>query len=293
MLPSFGATERTAKVIGSAAAVKALWRHPVKSMQGEQVDSAWFDEGGMLGDRAFAVLDAETGIVASAKHPTRWAALLTCRAVFTTEPEAGAPLPPIRITFPNGVTVDSDDPAVDTVLSDFLQRHVRLIADAPPGAEREADRSEDELGSAADVRQEALGLAAPGSFLDFAPIHVLSTATLDSLSALAPESRFDVRRFRPNILLEGEGLAEHDWPGANAALGAAELAFIDPTPRCVMTTLPQGDLPKDTQIFRVAARHIKARSITFAPGEMLSVIAGVHAKATKAGVIAVGDTLRA
>jgi uncharacterized protein YcbX len=279
--------------IQSSGQVRALWRHPVKSMQGESVESAFFDGRGMLGDRAYAVLDLETGIIASAKHPKKWANLLTCRASYVAEPEAGQPLPPIRITFPNGGEIASTDREVNGVLSGFLGREVALISTPPAKAEREADRTEDDLGSARDVRQEALGLAAPGSFLDFAPIHVLSTTTLDGLGERAPESRFDVRRFRPNILLEGSGLAEHEWPGDSAAIGAVRLTFIDPTPRCVMTTLPQADLPRDTMIFRTAAAWIKAPSITFAPGEMMSVIAGVHATATAPGVISVGDVLRA
>lgn len=237
--------------IGSGR-VKALWRHPVKSMQGEMLDSAWFDDKGMLGDRAYAVLDMVTGIVASAKHPTKWGKLLTCRAAFIAEPEPGRPLPPIRIVFPDG--------------------------------------TEGELGTAKDVRQEALGLAAPGTFLDFAPIHVLSTTTLESLAARAPDSRFDPRRFRPNILIEGDGLAEHEWPGSSAAVGPLEMKFIDPTPRCVMTTLAQADLPRDPAVFAAAA-SVKAPSITFAPGQMMSVIAGVHACAVNEGVVAVGDKL--
>lgn len=63
-------------MIAGTGKVKALWRHPVKSMQGEAVESAYFDGRGMLGDRAYAVLDIETGIVASAKHPKKWANLL-------------------------------------------------------------------------------------------------------------------------------------------------------------------------------------------------------------------------
>ncbi|MGE0667317.1 MAG: MOSC domain-containing protein [Sphingomonadales bacterium] len=277
--------------IEQAGKVKALWRHPVKSMQGELVESAFFDGRGMQGDRAYAVLDLEAGIVASAKHPSKWARLLTCRAAFITLPEPGEPLPPVRIVFADGREIASTDPRVHAELSAYLGREVRLIAEVPAGAEREADRTEDELGSARDVRQEKLGLAAPGSFLDFAPIHLLSTATLKGLSERAPESRFDVRRFRPNILLDGDGLAEHKWPGSAATIGPVTMNFIDPTPRCVMTTLPQAELPRDVAIFRTAAEWIKAPSITFAPGEMMSVIAGVHAKATNAGVVSVGDAL--
>lgn len=207
------------------------------------------------------------------------------------EPEPGRPVPPIRVILPDGSEWASTDPGVHGALSELLGREVRLIAEVPAVAEREADRTEDDLGSAKDVRQEPLGLAAPGSFLDFAPIHVLSTTTLDGLTARAPASHFDPRRFRPNILLAGDGLAEHEWPGSAACVGAVALDFIDPTPRCVMTTLPQADLPRDAAIFGTAAEWIRAPSITFAPGEMMSVIAGVHAKATTAGVIRVADVL--
>ncbi|MBI1179881.1 MAG: MOSC domain-containing protein [Alphaproteobacteria bacterium] len=99
-----------------------------------------------------------------------------------------------------------------------------------------------------------------------------------------------VRAEEYGVSINGSG--RHEWPGSGAMIGPVAMDFIDPTPRCVMTTLPQADLAKDTAIFRTAAAWIKAPSITFAPGEMMSVIAGVHATATTAGVISVGDMLR-
>ena len=93
--------------------VPSLWRYPVKSMQGEEVNEAAIAERGLLGDRAYALLDRATGYIASAKHPRKWATLLACRAAFVEPPHPGAPLPPVSITLPDGTAISSADPEVD------------------------------------------------------------------------------------------------------------------------------------------------------------------------------------
>src|SRR5688500_173090 len=97
-----------------AGTVAALWRYPVKSMGGEALRAAPLDERGLLGDRAYAVLDVATGHVASAKHPRKWAALLACRAAFAAEPQPGAPLPPVLIALPDGAVLSSAQPDIDS-----------------------------------------------------------------------------------------------------------------------------------------------------------------------------------
>src|SRR5919199_3053577 len=121
--------------------VASLWCYPVKSMQGEEVTTAAISERGILGDRAFAIMDRATGHIASAKHPRKWAGLVQCRAAFVAPPRPGAPLPPISITLPDGGMISSADPDVDRVLSRVLGRDVTLLATAPARPTREANRA--------------------------------------------------------------------------------------------------------------------------------------------------------
>lgn len=90
-------------------AVVSLWRYPVKSMMGEELNASDVTDHGLLGDRSLALVDSETGKVVSAKNPRKWATMFDFRAVFTTPPVLGSPLPPVRVTLPDGVSVTSDD----------------------------------------------------------------------------------------------------------------------------------------------------------------------------------------
>src|SRR5262245_25477470 len=115
-------------LMGSRAAhvgsIVELWRYPVKSMQGEQIDTAPIGERGVLGDRAYALMDRATGYIVSAKHPRKWGAVFACCAVFAEPPKPGAPLPPVWITLPDGALVSSAQPDVDQILSRVLGRDV-------------------------------------------------------------------------------------------------------------------------------------------------------------------------
>ena len=276
----------------------ALWRYPVKSMRGEELPACPVSAGGLLGDRAYAVLDCATGLVASAKHPRKWSALLACRAVFAEPPRPGAPPPPVWITLPDGTRQHSEQPDADRILSRALGREVALLAEAPPHAQREADRTPAEApDSAAVIMCVALGVAAPpGTFFDYAPIHLLTTATLDSLRERYPGGNFDARRFRPNLLVSPAHTAafpENAWLGQTLLIGAGvRLRTIDPSPRCVMTTLPQWGLPRDPGILRAVAQSNAAASVTAAPGVVLSAVAGLYAGALGEGMLQVGDAVR-
>src|SRR5262252_5437609 len=123
-----------------------------------------------------------------------------------------------------------------------------------------------------------------GTFFDCAVVHVLTTATLDRLRGLYPQGRFEVRRFRPNLVVEtskgAHDFVENAWIGQVIAIGdSVRLSVTGPCPRCVMTTLPQGDLPKDTGILRTAAQHNRAN-------------VGVYASVLQGGNIRRGDSAR-
>jgi uncharacterized protein len=285
--------------------VTALYRYPVKSMLGESLTRCRIDAGGVLGDRAYAVIDTETGDVASAKVPRRWAALLDFSARYLAEPQSGQAAPPVEITFPDGSVLRSDDPGVDAALSAVFAREVRLASTRPDGTGFEELWPEIDglapqgLIDGTEVRREDTGEAisrfdiagmAPGStaFFDLAVLHVLTEQTLAHLRELAPDATFDVRRYRPNVVLggDGAGFVENDWPGRVLTLGdGTELKVSITAMRCVMTTLAQGDLPRDPDTLRAVAKHNRLEI----PGMGVWACAGVYADVAAGGEVSVGD----
>jgi uncharacterized protein YcbX len=288
---------------GNGATVAELWRYPVKSMRGERLDRADAGEAGFAGDRGYAIVDVTSGKVASAKHPRLWGALLQCEARYASAPEIGAPLPPVAITLPDGATARSDDPEVDDRLSAAFGRPVQLTTVAPAGSGYLAVWPEmdgvlpDEFRAAQAVEADepegtltdlALALASPpGTFFDVAALHVVTTATLARLGEVAPGSRFAVERYRPNVLIEtdGEPFAENAWSGATLQLGAVGASVLIPTMRCIMTTLAQGDLPRDNDVLRTVTRHNRIEL----PGLGTWSCVGAYASVTSSGGVALGD----
>lgn len=114
-----------------SATITGLWRYPVKSMQGEELNAAEVTERGAVGDRAYALVDRETGKVASAKNPRKWARLFDFRAAYVEPPRAGAPLPPVRITLPDGTLTRSAAANANAVLSEAIVRQVTLASTSP------------------------------------------------------------------------------------------------------------------------------------------------------------------
>jgi uncharacterized protein YcbX len=135
-----------------------------------------------------------------------------------------------------------------------------------------------------------MGVPSPvplGSFFDVFPLSLLTTSTLERLTNLRPGSRFDERRFRMNVILETAepGFVENGWPGRVLRIGEeVRVTITMPDPRCVMTTLAQDDLPKDTDVLRTLARHNR---LEVAGG--LWPCAGVYAALVSPGTIRVGD----
>jgi MOSC domain-containing protein len=287
----------------AVGAIAALWRFPVKSMPGERLDMAEVTERGIVGDRAYALIETETGKVVSAKNPRLGPAMLGCRAEFTESPREGEQPPPVRITLPDGKSSTSDAPDVDAMLSGYLGRDVTLARAAPEdfiidqyhpdidGLDPEGHRdtvTESKLGSAFFVEAGLPSAVPVGAFFDLFPVSVMTTSTLDQLNELRPESRFDECRFRMNVILgtPESGFVENDWLGRGLEIGDdARLTVMLPDPRCVMTTMAQGDLPKDTEILRTLARHNR---IDVAGG--MYPCAGVYAAITAPGTIRAGDS---
>jgi len=273
--------------------VRTVWRYPVKSMLGEEVGVIDIGEGGLEGDRRFGVVDAETAKVVSAKQPRYWRRMLELRAEVVA---AGT----VRIHFPDGRAVLSGDAFVDKLLSEFLGRQVVLRDRAPAGAELERAVPEEvlERGREADVDYTMLEIAAgspAGTFFDFSPLQLITSASLDRAAGLHPSGRLDPVRYRPNVIVEtpagSSGFIENDWVGRRLHLGPeVVLEVLVPSPRCAIPTLRHGDLPPDPNAFRIPRQHnflpIPLEGFGSAP------CLGVHAGVVRAGRVSPGDEVR-
>ena len=245
-------------------ALAACWRYPVKSFQGLSVDELTIGHGGADGDRTFGLIDVATGRLMSAK---RTAVLLTAAATDTT------------MTLPDGTEVAVDDPEVDKVLSAWLDRDVRLARAQDEGAvsyQMTFDPPDDDA--------EVFDIPTPeGTFLDLAAVHLLTTATLDGCAAARPDLDWDVRRFRPTLLVDAEGemLLEQTWIGGRVQVGDDLVLSIDqPTVRCAMPLRAQpGGLDRQPDLFR-ALNELNAA----APNHL-----GVYCSVVSPGVVRPGD----
>jgi uncharacterized protein YcbX len=272
-------------------------------MTGEQIEQSQLTTRGLLGDRAYALFDNATGKVVSAKSARLFPNILSCRAAYVEPPQTGHELPPVRITLADGTSTTSDSANIDRLLSEYFRRDISLTHSAPEdftidqyhpdieGLDHEGRRDvvvDQKLGSAyfADA-----GIPSPvpvGAFFDLFPVSVLTTSTLDRLNEIKPTSRFEDRRFRMNLIVganEG-GFVENEWIGRELAIGDdVKLMVALSDPRCVMTTLPQNDLPRDSDILRTLLQHNKVQVAD--AGQF--PCAGVYAVVTVGGAIRVGD----
>jgi uncharacterized protein len=261
--------------------VLSLWRYPVKSMMGQELNAIEVTERGLLGDRAYALIDSTDGKVATAKNPRKWPRLFDFSPTFVEPAPVTGNLPSVRIMLPNGSTVTSDQVDLDQILSKALNRQVTLRA-----AQRGAVKAEEYWPNmeGLDHRDTVTDFTLPEeTFFDCAMVHLLSTATLGQLQHRYPEGRFEVRRFRPNIVVEAAsseaGFIENDWTGQTLTIGDdVRLSITGPCGRCVMTTLAQGELPKDSGILRTAVQENRGH-------------VGVYAAVVRGGTIRRGDRL--
>jgi uncharacterized protein len=272
--------------------VALLRRYPVKSMLGEDVEASDVSFTGLTGDRRLAVLSRTTGKIASAKFPRLWRGLLTLSAA--DDPAAGGA---VRILLPGGQAVRSSDADIDAVLSDLLDQPVTLTATPPPGAALDRAVPEAVLRYGVDKQvpaelMEIGGGGPPGTFVDFAPLHLLTTSTLDRIAELSPHGRADLQRYRPNIIVRTTtpGFTENDWLERTLRVGdELVLRVITRTPRCAVPTLAHGALPRDPDALRVLAHHNRIEPLDSLDPEPC---AGVYAEVLRPGHIRTGDPVR-
>ena len=249
---------------------------------------------GLTGDRQLAVVSRATGKIASAKFPRLWRDLLTLSASAAGDPAADGA---VRITLPEGKTVWSSDAGVDAVLSGLLDQPVTLTATVAPGAALDRAVPEAVLRDGVDAQvpaelMEIGGGGPPGSFVDFAPLHLLTTSTLDRIAQLSPHGQADLERYRPNVVIRtaGASFTENDWFERILRVGDdLVLRVIARTPRCAVPTLAHGALPRDPDALRVLARHNRVEPLDSLSPEPC---AGVYAEVLRPGRIRTGDPVR-
>ena len=276
--------------------IRELWRYPVKSMGGERVGAVAVGERGLHADRLWAVREVERGATSTAR---RLPALLRCSARYAEDPPAGAgPGRPAEavITFPGGEELSTADPRANDRLTDLVERRVELRA-LPPETDkagfraprltkseirRQFDLADDEelpdfsMFPVHKLAQLARNATPVGTYVDAYPLHLVTVGSLDAMRELAPGADFDVRRFRPNVVIEGGG--EFDWCGGRLSGPGAELEPEIPTVRCSVPVREQPGLEAQPDVMRTIKDH-SDRCL------------GVYANVARTGTLSEGDEL--
>lgn len=274
--------------------VSAIWQYPVKSMIGVEVPTADLTATGLLGDRAWAVRDEVRGGIRGAK---KIGELMQLAARYP-----GNGFDVVEIVLPDGEVISSADADVSTRLSDALAHHVTLWPLQPADdldhyRRGPADHADpiDELrqifGREADEPFPDFSIFPPeimeyesplGTYLDAFPLLVMTSTALASLQSALPDSAIDVRRFRPNIVIDTAdggtgGHPEMQWVGRQLRIGDVVLDVPSACPRCVMVTREVSpDLPADRGVLRHIVRELDQN-------------VGVYATVSVPGRISVGD----
>ena len=277
--------------------IECIFRYPVKSMAGESLANARLEVRGIPGDRVWAVRDEERGGIRGAK---RFPELMRCAAHYDAEP-TGNGSTTATVTLPNGDSMAIDGPGTPGVLStlvgstvsvwplmpaemlDHYRRGPPVLDDGQAEMRRVFGRTEDEpLPELSAFPAELMEFESPpGTYFDAFPLLLMTRQGLQHLQSLGAQHAFDIRRFRPNLLIDvnptGSAFPERDWVGKTLQIGGASIEIIMGCPRCSMTTHGFDNLPKDPGIMRTLVRE--------AAGEL-----GVYAKVSVPGPVALGDS---
>jgi uncharacterized protein YcbX len=300
--------------------IKQIWRYPVKSMAGEQLEACSVGLNGIPGDRGWAIRDETARETTNGKH---FPLLMQCSARYREAPANGV-IPHVELRLPGGLQLGSDAPNINARLTELLGKPVSLwplqpasntehyrrrsktarlygrlarfrafraalpvlTSFGPANAElRESfSREPDEpIPDLSTLPPELFEFTSPrGTYFDAFPIHVLTTASLEMMKRLNPAATWDVRRFRPNFLIETDPAIkdpiEVEWGGQKVRLGAVELKCEIPTVRCGMTIQAQAEFPKDPSILRTIVKDADQNL-------------GIYASVVTAGEVRVGDVV--
>jgi uncharacterized protein len=294
--------------------LKQIWRYPVKSMAGETLPNCTVGSLGLPGDRGWAIKDESTREITNGKNIPM---LMQSLARYREEPLNGN-VPHVDMAFSDGSIIGSDAANVNDQISKILGKKVSLWPLQPPTNKahyrraslisrlvgfklvrnhlprllrmknvesqiREAFSREpgEPLPDLTQLPPEILEFTSPlGTYFDAFPIHLLTTASLAAMAKFNPNAAWDVRRFRPNFLIdtdpELEGLAEAGWAGRSLRVGSIELRCEIPTVRCGMTIQAQQDFPKDPSVLRSIVKDADQNL-------------GIYANVSKTGEVKLGD----
>ena len=226
--------------------VREVWRYPVSSVGGESLASITVSPEGIAGDRQFALFDPATGLAAAPERETRWRP-----ALFVTASQAPTGLPVLR--FADGAEHALDDDA----LADRLAEHFGFPV--------------------------AVGLLGAGDYrfpvvsnrYQPAPLHLVTSASLQALAGSASLPPLDARRFRPSVLIEtddGDGFLENDWVGHVVRIGDADIRVTEASRRCGMTLVAQPGMAEEPDVLRGIMRHNKRNlGVYAAPAEAVTI----------------------
>ncbi len=240
--------------------ISELWRYPVKTMQGEMLNSAIISKKGLVGDRSFALVEKSTGRIISAKNPRKWKEVFNFSTKTLVSNENNDLLPKVSIEFADGETVLTDDENVNEILSNKIGHSVSLVSEVPKNAmveklSLEDDETED------SVSPVPLQKLSPFKFFDGGPLHLLTTDSLNKLKSIYRDGDFEPKRFRPNIVIDSADTGFDSKPilsleqDCMLQIGdTVKLNFSKPTERCIITTLAQAGLPKDNKILKTIDR---------------------------------------
>ena len=280
----------------SVGTVSQIWRYPVKSMGGEQIESTAIDQNGVAGDRGWAI--REGGDTRTARQIPR---LLHCAARYAQTPTAQRRSPQVELSLPDDEALASDAPDFNQRLSAALGREVTLTPLRPaddlehyrrPPADPDADpiasmrdvfglEPDDPFPDLGDIPLDVLAQFStpPGTYFDAYPIHILTTASLNALAAAGGGDDVDVRRFRPNILIDtgaAEGLLEVDWTGKKLRLGGVVIELKTTTVRCSIPAHAQRDFGSSRAVGRALIEQTKQHL-------------GSYCHVVQSGAVSVGD----
>ena len=282
----------------SVGRVKEIWRYPAKGMAGETLASSGIDGHGIVGDRHWAVRETSRSEIQSCKRRPE---LLLCTAHHVGDP-ALRPVGKIRVRFPEGEEFGSDDPDIQRRLTqltgvevtfeplrpasdaDFYRRYNasgdQWLVDLKATFAREPGEPLPDFSQLPPEMVEFV--AAPGSFQLVAPLHLVTTSTLRRLLALNGNGDWDLRRFRPNLVIETdpafEGWLEQEWIGHRLSVADAALDCVGTTPRCGAITRAQAGLKFDRSVLRTVVQQADQN-------------VGVYCTISHPGRISVGDSL--
>lgn len=278
--------------------IKQIFRYPVKSMDGEILNVAELGSWGIPGDRAWTVKDEQRGGIKGGK---RFPQLMAMKAKYLEQPDADTPSPVVEITLPNDQLVKSNDNDINQRLSDAVGSPLSLWpllpkeqldhyrrSPPPPGTDFEASLRETFARTADEPLPDLSAFPSalfeyespPGTYFDAYPILLMSTGALETLATQSSgDSNYDIRRFRPNLLVDLPGtFPENQWVGQLIQIGSVKLKVEMPCPRCIMTTHGFRDLAKDPTVMRELVKQNN--------GDL-----GVYCSVAEPGKLKIGDNV--